>query len=545
MEQSKEQSKALIATLVTTLIFALSLSLWLHFDHHLPACDEANHVLNGLTYANLLEHARPLRMGWWRQFLTVNTYYPPLGTLVMGAAMVLFKSFTALQVVKVFWLFVLSGSVGAIAYMVSGRSTACSAAVCLLNFCILTCDFSHSALIDQPLAAMVALALAFVYWKNGRANIEYSLALGIVLGLAIISKQVAIAYLGFPVLLDSYLTWKKNSIKEALISLVFLAIPALALALPWTLLNFATMQKQNAEIALELAKRGDAATRILFNIKYYLTSFIYCASPLVLFCSGLGLASLPKPLQKKLTLLWISVVPAALALSLISCQPARDRYVAPLVILIAVAGGCGIAEIIERKNKFARIGLVVLTALLTGQFIAFNFYPYPLSATLLESIVNVFACSLREHVSPFFEKDAVVYWQHSAPSKDAGELAAQILDCIEKQDGPMISWLNITASGAGLDVHEFELLAKLKSMNIRPTTSRLWTALGDREEFSEKQALNYRWYVIKDGGQGFRFADQENRDSHERLLAFIKEKYKLVKTFTALDQTEVRLYCAP
>jgi len=546
MSQS-EKWRAVKATLATTLIFAAALAVWLAFDKHLPACDEANHVMNGMTYANLLAHARPLRTGWWHQFLTVNTYYPPLGTLTMGVAIALLKNSTlALQLVKLFWLFILSGSVGAIAFIISGRSTACGAAVCLVNCCILTCDFSHSALIDQPLTAMVALALAFVYWKRGRATIKHSLAMGVVLGLAIMSKQVAIAYLGFPVLLDIYLTWKNNSLKKTILSLALLALPALILTAPWILINFAAMQKQNAEIAVELSKRGSAAARIIFNLQYYLTSLIYCASPLVLITAAIGLAALPAEQKKKLTILWISVLPAALALSLISCQPARDRYVAPLVILIAVIGGCGISQIAERRNKFTLAGLTALTMLLALQFTAFNFYPYPLSPSIWDSLTGLTACSLREHVSPFFDqKTAVVYWQHSAPSKDGGELAEQILESIEKQDGPMISWLNITASGAGLDVHEFELLAKLKALNVRPTTSRLWTALGDREVFDAKQALNYRWYVLKDGNQGFRFADQENANGHQRLLEFVQKKYRLVKTFKALDQTEVSLFCAP
>ncbi len=92
---------------------------------------------------------------------------------------------------------------------------------------------------------------------------------------------------------------------------------------------------------------------------------------------------------------------------------------------------------------------------------------------------------------------------------------------------------------------EFELLAKLRNFNIRPTTSRTWTALGDKEQFDRAQAVNYRWYVIKDGDQGFRFADEQNLQSHLKLIEFVKANYKLIKALKALDGTAVGLYCAP
>ncbi len=151
------KARAVVTALIATAIFCAALAIWLFFDKHVPACDEANHVMNGLTYTNLLQHARPLRAAWWHSFFTVNTYYPPVGTLTMGAACAIIKDpILALQLVKIFWLAVLSLSVGAIAFMVSGSSIAVAAAICLVNGCSLTCDLSHSALLDLPLIAMVA-----------------------------------------------------------------------------------------------------------------------------------------------------------------------------------------------------------------------------------------------------------------------------------------------------------------------------------------------------------------------------------------------------
>lgn len=542
------KARAVVTALTATAIFCAALAIWLCFDKHVPACDEANHVMNGLTYTNLLQHARPLRAAWWHNFFTVNTYYPPVGTLTMGAACAIIKDpILALQLVKIFWLAVLSLSVGAIAFMVSGSSIAVAAAICLVNVCSLTCDLSHSALLDLPLIAMVAAALAAIYWKDGSASLKRSATAGIILGIAIMTKQVAIAFLGFPVLLDSILTLKRNWNKKGLYSIALMALPALLLCLPWTITNYNSVQKLNNEIAADLSMRGSTSSRILFNLEYYLGSWLYCASPLVLVTALLGFGAQKKEQHKKLLPLWISILPAALALSLISCQPARDRYVAPIVILIAISGGCGLAHLVKRNKTAFVVITAIFLPLAALQYISFNLSPYPIAQTTwVAEIARFLHCSLREHVSPFFDKsNSIVRMQHISPSPRGGEIANQILDCIEKEDGKNSSWLNITAFSPDLDVHELELLAKLRMLAIKPTTSRLWTALGDKEDFSESKALNYRWYVIKDGDQGFRFADQQSKLAHEKLIDFVRHRYQLIKKFQAPNKERIDLYLAP
>ncbi len=542
-----DRARAVVTALIATAIFCAALALWLCFDKHVPACDEANHVMNGLTYTNLLQHARPLRAGWWHNFFTVNTYYPPVGTLTMGAACAIIKDpILALQLVKIFWLAVLSLSIGAIAFMVSRSSIAVAAAICLVNVCSLTCDLSHSALLDLPIIAMVAAALAAIYWKDGSASLKRSATAGIILGIAIMTKQVAIAFLGFPVLLDSILTLKRNWNKRGLYSIAIMALPALFLCLPWTIINYSSVQKLNGEIAADLSMRGSTSSRILFNLEYYLGSWLYCASPLVLVTALLGFSALKKEQHKKLLPLWISILPAATALSLISCQPARDRYVAPMVVLIAIAGGCGLAQLVKRNQAAFVITTAIFVPLATLQYVSFNLSPYPITEpTWVNDMARLLHCSLREHVSPFFDKsNSIVRIEKISPNTHGGEIGKQILDCIEKEDGMTSSWLNITAFSADLDVHEFELLARLRKLAVMPTTSRLWTALGDKEEFSESKALNYRWYVIKNGDQGFRFADKESYCAHERLIYFVKNQYELKKKLKASDGSNLEIYRA-
>ncbi|MFA6208460.1 MAG: hypothetical protein WCT03_04210 [Candidatus Obscuribacterales bacterium] len=541
------KSRAIVTALVTTTIFCTALVIWLSFDKHIPACDEANHVMNGLTYTNLLQHARPLRAAWWHNFFTVNTYYPPVGTLTMGIACAFIKdTIFALQLVKIFWLALLSLSVGAIAFMVSGSSIAVAVAVCLVNLCILTCDLSHSSLLDMPLIAMVGAALATIYWKDGSASLKRSLITGIVLGIAIMTKQVAIAFLGFPILLDSVKTLKQHWNKKGIYSVMLVALPALLLCLPWTIQNYGSVQKLNAEIAADLSMRGSTISRILFNLEYYLGSWFYCASPLVLTSALLGLVSLTKEQHKKLIPLWFSVLPAALALSLISCQPARDRYVAPIVVLIAIAGGFGLAQLAKRNKAAFVVISAIFMPMAALQYVSFNLSPYPIAEPRwVTDTARLLQCSLREHISPFFDKsNSISRIAKITPSQHGGEIANKILDCIEHEDGKTSSWLNITAFSADLDVHEFELLAKLRKLSVMPTTSRLWTALGDKEEFSQSKALNYRWYVIKDGDQGFRFADEKSASAHTALIEFVKRNCLLVKNFKISGSDSMQLYRA-
>ncbi|MDP3507641.1 MAG: hypothetical protein Q8T09_06590 [Candidatus Melainabacteria bacterium] len=540
-------NRALATGLTTTLLFCVLLSVWLFYDKHVPTSDEANHVMNGMTYADLLQHARPFRAAWWQKFFTVNTYYPPVGTLVMGIFLAAIKdSVLALQLAKLFWIVILSLSVGLIAFIVAESSTAVLIAITVVNSCIIVCDFSHSSLIDQPLVSMVAFGLAAVIWKGGSASTPKSIAAGTILGLAIMTKQVAIAFLGFPIVIGIGSTLKRNGLKKALKSTLLLMLPLALICLPWTTLNFNSMQQLNAEIAADLAKRGTPWDRIKFNIEYYLESWVYCASPLVFLSSLVGLFACTKEQHKKLAILWASMLPAAAALCLISCQPARDRYLAPIVVLIAISAGIGLAQLKKRSKAAFLVCLAFLSPINCLQFLSFNFCPYPISdQAWLTSLAPSLTCKLREHVSPFFDRlKNIVYADHIPPNNEGGQLAIKILECISAQDSKLASWLNITAISGGLDVHEMELLAKLRGLPIKPTTSRLWTALGDKEVFSEELARHCRWYIIKEGDQGFRFANKESEEAHEKLIAFVKRSYNEVETFTALDGTQLSLYCA-
>lgn len=543
----RKRYTALATGLTTTFLFCALLGIWLFFDKHIPACDEANHVMNAMTYADLIQHARPFRSIWWQEFFTVNTYYPPVGTLVMGIFLAAVKdSILALQLAKLFWIAILSLSVGLIAFIMAESSTAVLIAITVVNSCIIVCDFSHSSLIDQPLVSMVALGLAAVIWKGGSASATKSIAAGAILGMAIMTKQVAIAFLGFPILFDVAATLKKNGLEKGLRSALLLVLPLALVCLPWTVLNFNSMQQLNAEIAGELAKRGTPWDRIRFNIEYYLESWIYCASPLVFVSFLVGLAACTKAQHKRLAILWASMLPAAAALCLISCQPARDRYLAPIVIFMALSAGIGLAQLKKRSKPSFLTCLAVLLPINCLQFLSFNFCPYPvLNPTWLTTLAPSLKCKLREHVSPFFDRSKnIVYAEHIPPNNEGGQLAIKILECITTHDSKLTSWLNITAISGGLDVHEMELLAKLHGLSIKPTTSRLWTALGDKVVFSEELARHCRWYIVKEGDQGFRFADNDSIEAHHKLLTFVKSNYNEVETFTALDGSKLSLYKA-
>jgi hypothetical protein len=538
--------KAVAAASLTTIFFCLILAIWLRIDMHIPVSDEANHVMNGLTYAELLQHARLTKEIWWKSFFTVNTYYPPVGTLTMGVALAIFKNSTlALTIVKLIWLAILSYSVGLLAFAISESVAAVVLSICLVNSCIIICDFSHCSLIDQPLVSMIAAGLAALLWKRGKASLSKSLITGTILGLAIMTKQVAVAFLGFPILLEIIATFRQNSCITGLKSTFALLLPLILICFPWTIMNFSSMQQLNADIATELAKQGTQYERTVFNIRYYLESWLYCASPLILFTSLLGATKLKKIHHKKLTILWMAMIPAAVALCLISCQPARDRYLAPIVILISLLGGCGFAQLRRDNRSLFNISLFTLTPLCAAQFVSFNFCPYPkIETNFLETLAPLLRCTLREHVAPFFDREkSIVYASHLPPDHEGGRLATKILDRIAEHDGNLESWFNITAITGGLDVHEMELLAKLQKRAIKPTTSRQWTALGDKQTFSEADARHYRWYAIKEGPQGFRFADDESAANHQKLVIFVKAQYQEVETFQGLDGTKISLYC--
>lgn len=145
----------------------------------------------------------------------------------------------------------------------------------------------------------------------------------------------------------------------------------------------------------------------------------------------------------------------------------------------------------------------------------------------------------RARISIFSQKQKYCLRETSS-NNEGGQLATKILECITTDDSKLTSWLNVTAISGGLDVHEMELLAKLHGLSIKPTTSRLWTALGDKEVFSEEVARHCRWYIVKEGDQGYRFADKESQEADEKLLGFIKSHYKEIDRFEALDGSQLK-----
>lgn len=54
-------------------------------------------------------------------------------------------------------------------------------------------------------------------------------------------------------------------------------------------------------------------------------------------------------------------------------------------------------------------------------------------------------------------------------------------------------------------------------------------------------ALRCRCCKVKEGDQGFRFADKDSEEAHEQVLTFVKRNYHEVETFRALDGAQVSL----
>lgn len=177
----------------------------------------------------------------------------------------------------------------------------------------------------------------------------------------------------------------------------------------------------------------------------------------------------------------------------------------------------------KQWQKVIATGVIALGIL---DYIFFNFVPYPLHCPRL-----LWQASISDHNgNPILSAD----WGHTP-----------VIETIEKLDGHKPTYLNILTNSPMLNVHTFALLLKEKSNNtITPTSSRSWTIIGDKVQFSPTTALYYQWYLLKNGSSGYYFHDKQSELNFKQLLNFISHsrKYNLIIQKTLPDSSALMLY---
>lgn len=527
----------LLPMLLVTATFVLANIIWSVYDHALPDWDCAEHILNGLAYKDLLKHPKLFNADWIHTFLSVNYLYPPATYVLSGLTKLVFGISPWVDgLLKAFYQAVLCLSIYGLTKDLLKSRIAATMAVISINLYPQTSIYSHQLMLDFPMLAMVALAVwCLIAWQE-KATTKNTICLGLAIGLACLTKQLAGAFLLVPVLIVLINTLAKRQFDKTGKLLLAGAIAAV-MALPWFLTAYPALQKLAAYNTTSLGYKGIS---LGFGgvLTYYLSGLPSTMSPILFaaFIGALCLSSLK--IHRSLILVSAASAGGLILLSTLSWAVPLDRYALPSLIAPAVYTGSAFACAFSRKNKltgsllFLRCSLCILVITACLQFLLVNYSPYPLRAPA--SVTRAL---------PFIGIGLRNYHARTNPEKyDWGQ--SWSLTEISKVDGNQSVYLNVMPNSKELNVHTLQYAGTLLKSPVIPTTMRQWSVTGDTMPFSPEKALYYQWYLIKTGHQGHVFQNNDTKESFDKLTNFVRTsgRFRLMVNRALPDGSALLLY---
>jgi len=487
-----------------------ALAFWCYFDHSVPSWDAAGHLLNGLSFRELFRHPKPFDVHWYHQLLTVNCFYPPLTYVLAGVIKAVLGTGLWLDsLMKVFYLTVMSISVYGLVGKLTKDRLAAVFSVLVVNLYPEVCAESHKSMLDFPVMSMSALALLTLAWWHDKPSWKRAATLAFATGCGLLTKQVCAAFLVLPFAFYFFGALKRKRFNEAGM-LASAGITAGAMLLPWFILATPTIKKVAAEIQVALGNK-QVSDVFFSNIGAYVGFIPAMATPLLVVVAVIALLAARKEVHSQMALLWCSLLSATVLLSTLTWQYALPRYYISALIVLAAYSGVLLAQLWRSKSAWKRL---LMAGIVSGGilgYVAVNFCPYPLGSDALK---NVRTMSLRPVSGVTGDR-----FEHPYPDEDWG--IGWVLNKVKETDGEAPVWLNVLPSTQQLNVHAFEYYGRQGKYQVRPTTSRSWSAAGDSAQFKEEDALHYQWYLLKTGEQGFKFHDPASRANFDRWTDYI------------------------
>lgn len=505
-DASRQAARSSFLPMVGVLLAVLFVQVvWFSYDLRVPSTDEAGHILNGLQYKDLLRHFYFWKPDWIVKFLSVNPFYPP-GVYIYDGFLKLVLG-NGRWVDNLCWLSyvaILTASTYGIAWKASNRWQVAAAAALLVNLYPQIALLSHVYMLDLPLAATVSAGLFALMWWQAKPTWKRTFMAGAVLLVACLTKQLGAAYLIPPCL---YLL----CVSRARIKLVAMGVMVASVMLPWLAVNIQWIKGYANENAANMQGAQLSPVVVFFD---YGVGLAYSLSFALTIALVIASCFVSREHHRRMSLLYVTAVGGLALTSLLSCTFALDRYAAPVLVVCAVVTACGAVGLIERNRKLGVAFVAVVAFSASLQYTAYCFSPVPIAMPWLDQCGKVFHTELREFRGARIGKSLPVdmtAWGHD-----------WVVETIALTDPQSPVWLNILPSMAMYNPHSFELLAREKGSPIKPTTSRYWTIMGDRVDFSPETALYYHWYLLKTGHQGNQLKDEDSQKNYDHLVAYIK-----------------------
>lgn len=518
-------------------IFVLQM-LWSIYDYRYPTQDEAIHIMNGMAFKDLLLHFRPWHHEWWSQCYTVSAFYPPLVYVVGGLFDVVFgqsrliehaymAAFSGLMVLSIYSIARQSGG-GYFGSLCAGLFISAYPMISWLN---------HTFFLDMPAVAMTAFALAVLLWWNSfeTPSVLRTVLCGIAIGAACMTKQMVVAYL-LPALLFFLVKGLAQLLRRKellgyrpgipLTHTIGVLVIAILISLPFAFVSYGIHRGWLSQNVEAFAAVGVHHT-FIGNFCFYL-GLLRSEMSATLLCIFVVSLFFLRSEYRRLAL----VICSALGGLLLTCTSAgtdlEERYLVPFLIAPAIISAFFIQRLVLARQLWPRTVGMILVTLVIAEYVVYNFSPYPLPIS-----------------QPFLRSLPMLSTHNGNPRHYEDWGYSFVVDTIHGVDGNKPVFLNILSNHDVIHVNALTLYLREHSVyTIFPTSSRVWTIVGDRVRFDPATACYPMWYLIKTGDNGFRFCDNQSILDCAKLTSFIQagSSYRLVSKKSLPDQSELMLY---
>jgi len=350
----------LLALFVALTLIAV---VWISIDRRPPESDHANHLERALRCHRYLAAGGP---GTLAAILGESSFYPPLVPCAAGLL------YFALPVVPLTAQSVMLAAlaVGMVALFALGRRWLGVEGGLLAALFFATAPFVVFSLnnfqLDLPLAAMVAVTLWLLVLTDAFARPGWCVALGVALGLGMLTKPTFPAYVGPAMLLPLLQAWRAGDRRRRFVALAFALLIAAALALPWYGPRLVGLPMQVANRSFkQAAEAGQVEAYTPAGFSFYPRVF----QPQFGLLAGLlcvwGLVAIRRrPVVR--SYLWLATLAPFAMFCLI--QNKNLRYTLPILptaALVTAAGVLALPRFVRRAAIWASVALAALQISMT------------------------------------------------------------------------------------------------------------------------------------------------------------------------------------
>jgi hypothetical protein len=331
--------------------------VWLALDRRPPEWDHANHLERVVNCADDMAHANVTAI------IERSSFYPPVAVCAAGLAYALVPSDVAsAQAVILLFLGLGMAAVYALARGYTGVGGAVVAALFFGSASFVVYSSLRFQL-DLPLAAMVAVALVLLLRTEVFSRAGWSLALGVVLGLGMLTKPPFAVYVLPAILLVAARLRGARQLGQFALTVLTGGAVAVLWYGPRLLGIFGQVEARSFKQA---AESGHAAPWSLEGLLYYPT---YFAPQFGLVAAVFVAAGLVVVARRRQWFLLAALIGPFLVFEMI--QNKNLRYTLPILPVAAVLGGIGF-EALGRPLRTIALVAITLAAVVQVTGMAFG-----------------------------------------------------------------------------------------------------------------------------------------------------------------------------